>query len=99
MTELKIEAPTSILDTAPLSACVNAIKNSKKGIVSIDISDWITHVTELRFKRLLRQINQWQDDYIFVFRVPFWNEIFGTCREGLMDLMVVRQVSLNRTIF
>lgn len=95
VTELKIEAPTSILDTAPLSACVNAIKNSKKGIVSIDISDWITHVTELRFKRLLRQINQWQDDYIFVFRVPFLERnILERVRKGLMDLMVVRQVSI-----
>ena len=95
VTELKIEAPTSILDTAPLSACVNAIKESRKGIISIDISDWITHVTEMRFKRLLRQINQWQEDYIFVFRVPFLERnILERVRKGLMDLMVVRQVSI-----
>lgn len=95
VTELKIEAPSSILDTAPLTACAAEIKESKKGIVSIDISDWIAYVTDLRFKRLLRKMNQWQDDYIFVFRVPFLERnILERVRKGLMDLMVVRQISI-----
>ena len=95
VTELKLEAPESMLDTAPLNACICEIKESKKGIVSIDISDWITHVTEMRFKRLLRKMNQWQDDYIFVFRVPFLERnILERVKKGLMDLMVVRQISI-----
>ncbi|MCI7814611.1 MAG: AAA family ATPase [Lachnospiraceae bacterium] len=95
VTELKLEAPSSILDTAPLNACAEAIKESKKGIISIDISDWIANVTELRFKRLLRQMNQWQEDYIFVFRVPFLERnILERVRKGLMDLMVIRQISI-----
>ena len=67
--------------------------NSGK-IISIDISEWMTKISDKNFRDFLSVIDDHMGENIIVFRVPFVEkEILNGLRKGLGDVLFVRDVS------
>ncbi len=65
-------------------------------LVCIDISEWLEHLNEKRFRRFLAVIEDYSADNIVVFRVPFIEDaaLEGVRRE-LCEILTVRTVSFD----
>lgn len=67
--------------------------NSGK-IISIDISEWMTKISDKNFRDFLSVIDDHMGENIIVFHVPFVEkEILNGLRNGLGDVLFVRDVS------
>lgn len=63
-------------------------------ILCIDISEWMDKTNSRPFRQFLSILQSRQNDFIFVFRVPFVEkEVLESLRYSLNDLMFVRVVS------
>lgn len=68
---------------------------SQKGkIMCIDISEWMTKSKEPAFRDFLAELNNYTDDFIFVFRIPFVEkEILERIKRNIADVLFVETVS------
>lgn len=69
--------------------------SAKKGkIISIDISEWMTKITDKAFREFLSVIDDHLGENIIVFRVPFVEkEILKGLKRGIGDVLFVRDIS------
>ena len=64
------------------------------GILCYDISEWIDHLTNSKFKDFLRVLEEHSREFIIVFRVPFVDkEVLARIQEALSDVLYVRSLS------
>ncbi len=96
VTELKMEAPSNDEDMSPVMKVLDFIQGraNYRGIVSVDISPWIQKTEDPRFCRMLGEIHDAEDQFLFVFRVPFIeNDVLETVRSHLNDVLYTRVVT------
>lgn len=63
-------------------------------VLCYDISEWIDHLTNAKFRDFLRVVDQHLDEFIVVFRVPFVDkEVLSRIREALNDIFFIRTVA------
>ncbi len=63
-------------------------------IICIDISEWMTKLTEKSFRDFLSVVDDHMGENIIVFRVPFVEkEILNGIKKGLGDVLFVRDIS------
>ncbi|MBQ3220710.1 MAG: AAA family ATPase [Clostridia bacterium] len=81
----------------PFEEVFNELKRGNSDyarILSIDISEWMDKTNSRPFRQFLSILQSRQDEFIFVFRVPFVEkEVLEALRYSLNDLMFVRVVS------
>lgn len=74
-------------------SCFTRHKGGKQ-ILCIDISDWMTNVTDIAFRQMLAVLESRMGDVIVVFRVPFVEkDVRDTLRRGIGDILFVRELS------
>ena len=96
--EIKVYAPQG-KETA--SRCFSDVYNifnyhsaTSPKIICIDISEWMTKVTEPEFREILFKLEDNADKFIYIFRVPFLeNEVIKGLKRGLGDVLSVRDIS------
>lgn len=72
--EIKLSPPGKNRDTTSFAAALSALNNSfgdVKRIVSIDISEWMTMLSDVEFRNFLLDIENALGKNIVVFRIPF----------------------------
>lgn len=63
-------------------------------LLSIDISEWISDVSGHRFRRFLSFLEDYTEQNIFVFRVPFLEtEVLSDVNTALKDILYVRPIA------
>ena len=81
-----------------LSVVYNVLENGDPELVKllcIDIGKWIDKTDTEDFKKLLKNMQQASDKFIFAFRVPFVDkDVLGRVATSLNDLMSVRVLSI-----
>ena len=76
----------------PVSTVLNGFNS--KGVLAIDISDWMTRTQDKEFREFLSILAGAQDRFIFVFRVPFVEqEVLDALSRSLNDQLSVRTVT------
>lgn len=86
------------MSNTPFSRVKSLLSKSKihtKGkIISIDISDWMTKITEKDFRDFLSDVDDAMGDSIVVFRVPFVEkDVLNDIKKGINDILLVRDIS------
>lgn len=77
-----------------VKAHFNHFNISAGKIISIDISEWMTKLTEKRFRDFLSVVEDHMGENIIVFRVPFVEkEILNGIKSNIGDILSVRDVS------
>ncbi len=63
-------------------------------IIVIDMSEWMTNVTDKSFRNLLDFLNDNKRNNIFVFRVPFVEkEVLNKIKSAISDVLTVKDIS------
>ncbi len=94
--ELKVSLPSPKDIGDPFSHVFSALRRTGKDgkIVSIDISEWMTKLTDKAFRDFLSQLDDQMGENIIVFRVPFLDKkILDGLKRGLADVLFIREVS------
>lgn len=96
--EIKINAPQG---KETVSRCFSDVLNlfnyhnaTSPRIICIDISEWMTKVTEPEFREILFKLEDNADKFIYIFRVPFLeSEVIKGLKRGLGDVLSIRDIS------
>ena len=63
-------------------------------VLSLDISEWISHVNTRLFRQLLLEIERNMRDFIIVFRIPFVDkEVLHQVKAAIADVLFVKTLS------
>lgn len=82
-------------ENAFASALTNFQGRSKGKVVCIDISEWMTKLTDKPFREFLKQIDEHIGENIVFFRVPFVERnILTDIRQSLADILTVTELSV-----
>jgi len=81
----------------PVSDVERYLDSGRKGavsVLSIDISAWMNDIGGRQFRDFLMALDAHQQEFIFVFRVPFVDkDVLEKVRSAINDVMFVRTVS------
>lgn len=78
----------------PAYSQMKRISSGGGRIISIDIREWMTKITDKAFREFLTVIDDHLGEHIYVFKVPFVEkEILDGIRRGIGDILYVRDVS------
>lgn len=94
--ELKLPAPNPKDNSSAFSNVNSQLRRfGKDGIIlSIDISEWMTKITDKRFRELLTNIDDAAGNTVVIFRVPFVEkDILANMKKGIADVLTVRNIS------
>ena len=96
--EEKVGAEKNAMTGSSFSRVTSLLSKSKiqsKGkIVCVDISDWMTKITEKEFRDFLSVVDDAMGDSLVVFRVPFVEkDVLNDIKKGINDILLVRDVS------
>lgn len=79
--------------TAVIS-CFQSHTSSKGMLISIDISEWMTKISEKQFRDFLLYLEDHTNDNIIVFRIPFVEkDVLSDINTALQDILFVREIS------
>lgn len=74
-------------------AQITAVDKFKHKMISFDISSFVNHTEDPRFRKMLRRLAEIQKDYIFVFRIPGIEGIaLEKMYQAIYDVMCVRLI-------
>ena len=94
--EVKLDPPKGDRSD-PLSDVERYLENGRKDavkVLSIDISAWMNDVGGQQFRELLMGLDEHQQEFVFVFRVPFVDkDVLEKVRCAINDVMFVRTIS------
>lgn len=93
--EVKPESPGSRNDE-PFASVANCFSEHNTGkIICIDISEWMTNLTDSRFRDFLKVIDKHIGENIVFFRVPFVeHNIVNGIVSAINDALFVRKISV-----
>jgi len=95
--ELKLDKISYTNDKKPLEGLLEKLKGISKfrGIVSIDISNWINNIHDRMFTDILQELSIYQDRNILVFRIPYIEEMeLAKVNKCISDVYFLRQVMI-----
>lgn len=79
---------------APVMCHLQSYSGNKGILISIDISEWMTKITEKQFRDFLLYLEDHTNDNIIVFKIPFVEkDILNDINTALQDILFVRSVS------
>lgn len=79
---------------APVMSHLQGYSNNKGMLISIDISEWMTKITEKQFRDFLLYLEDHTNDNIIVFRIPFVEkDVLNDINTALQDILFVRSIS------
>lgn len=74
--------------------CFQSHTNNKGMLISIDISEWMTKITEKQFRDFLLYLEDYTNDNVIIFRIPFVEkDVLNDINTALQDILFVREVS------
>lgn len=94
--EIRIGAKESHSNADPFAVALAEIRifGSAGKLICLDISEWMTQTEKREFKKFLMQIEDLEESYIFIFRVPFIEEdILEDISKNISDVLFVRKIS------
>lgn len=92
--ELKIEQPNPTNPT-PFVPALSLFQGRGGKIVCIDITEWMTKLSEKEFREFLKQIDIHTGENIVFFRIPFVEQnIIMNIKNSLSDILTVRALSV-----
>lgn len=56
--------------------CFQSHTNNKGMLISIDISEWMTKITEKQFRDFLLYLEDYTNDNVIIFRIPLLKKMF-----------------------
>lgn len=72
--------------------CFQSHTNNKGMLISIDISEWMTKITEKQFRDFLLYLEDYTNDNVIVFRIPFVEkDVLRDINTALQDILFVRR--------
>lgn len=79
---------------APVMSHFQSYGNNKGMLISIDISEWMTEISEKQFRDFLLYLEDHTNDNIIVFRIPFVEkDVLADISTSLQDILFVRSIS------
>lgn len=79
---------------AGVMGCFQSHTNNKGMLISIDISEWMTKITEKQFRDFLLCLEDYTNDNVIVFKIPFVEkDVLSDIKTALQDILFVREVS------
>ncbi len=95
--EEKLPPPNSKEPESAFSSVLSKLSGFGRSggqVVSIDISEWMTSVSDRQFRDFLARLEDRMGDNIIIFRVPFVEkDILAGLKKGIGDMLFVRDVS------
>ena len=89
------QAKDSIAD--PFENVYSSLQKSRTGggkIICIDISEWMTKLTDQAFRKFLTTLYDHLGNHIYVFKAPFVEkDILNGMKQAIEDVLTVREVS------
>lgn len=96
--EYTIPSQTNESAASIMKEAIGAIKGYNSGgrLVCYDISNWLNKTNEPSFKNFLKDLEDLEEKYIFVFRTPFIeSDILENINNNLSDILFIRKVSFT----
>lgn len=79
---------------AAVMNCFQSYTSSKGMLISIDISEWMTKISEKQFRDFLLCLEDHTNENIIVFKIPFVEkDILSDINTALQDILFIRAIS------
>ncbi len=79
----------------PFEDVLTLIKQKTPLLISVDVSEWMTKISERDFRDFLEAVENGIGNHIFVFKIPFVEKtVLSNIMNGLGDFVFVRDVSV-----
>lgn len=94
--EVALDPPDVRNNDNVFSAALSYFQGRNKGkVIGIDISEWMTKLTDKSFRNFLKQIDEHIGENIVFFRVPFVEKnIVADIKKSLGDVLTVTELSI-----
>ncbi|MBQ9975352.1 MAG: AAA family ATPase [Clostridia bacterium] len=89
--------PATVKDRGgnPFESVITLIKQKTPILISIDVSEWMTKISERDFRDFLEELENGIGNHIFVFKIPFVEKtVLSNIMSGLGDFVFIRDVSV-----
>ena len=95
--EIKLPSPASNKDFGDIfGQAIQAIHvKGKKKVICIDISEWMSKTTDMRFRAFLKEVDAASGEGILFFRVPFVEaHVLDELKVNLNDYLFIKELSI-----